>query len=275
MTTDQSLNQNQLQEASGIVDAGVTAALGSQSAELYRPHEQTLPRPDYGTAVMETYGDQGVAYLGGLVLESSELSDLHSLAWHNMRIALGRVGTDNRVLWYPAAILPEASAVYLETDIIRDPANNGAFSELQHLGLDNAYLTATSDAQHGKSNANTAESKHGLILASQPAPSGIHQTVHTIDRSGDFTTVANARGLQDIGVKGRTRQVRPRVIRLPKVYSVAIRPEFQPANEPLFGLQSISAQQLLIAGTLAAATSRGLRVNVENNITEMVSRPAS
>lgn len=268
MNNEQLLNRNQMQEAAGLVDEAVDIALGNAAAEYYNPNSQSLPHPNYIRSLYDTYGDMGGDLLGGAEFDPTEFEDLRQSCWHNMRAAVALLSSDNRVMWFPATILPDARVAYLSEDMIQNPASHGNLSEIQHMALNNVYLTETSSADHSGT-ANAAESKHGLILASSAKPTGIHNAVHTMDRGGSFVTKAGSGAIHDIGVGDSIRRVRPVVIPLRRAASLVIRPEFQPPQEPAFGLE-ISDQQLLIASTLAAAHSRKQAVGLERNITAMV-----
>lgn len=264
-------NDDQMADAVGSVEDQVTSSLGSDREAYFNTGSQDLPRPNYDAALYRSFGDYGIAYGKGVQMEMSDTADRLTLGgaeWQNMRVAVARVTRDNRLAWYPGTIGPNGTAIYLESHLMADPNAKGDFTEIESLALDNAYLTEASSAKHGQGATNAAESKHGLVLASRANALDIHSTVHDLDGRGNFTN--NNAGVQDIATANGTRQVRPRVIDLSMAHTIAIRPEFQPESEErLFGLD-VSPQQLLVAGTLAAARSRQVKVNISENITRMI-----
>lgn len=264
-------NNEQMADAVGTIDDHVTSSLGSERETYFDTTSQDLPRPGYHEALYRSFGDDGIEYAKGVQMEMSDAADRSTLSsneWQNMRVAVARVTKDNRLAWYPGTIGPNGTAIYLESHLMSNPNAKGEFSEIESLALDNAYLTEASSADHGQSTTNAAESKHGLVLASRANDFDIHSTVHELDARGSFTN--NNAGVHDIATANGTRQVRPKVIDLSMAHTISIRPEYQPEpEEPLFGLH-VSPQQLLVAGTLAAARSRQVKVNIGDNITRMI-----
>lgn len=264
------LSNEQLIDAAGTVDEQIDGSLGSERDTFFNTESQTIARPNYEVSLYKSFKDDGLMYRNSLEMDMNDQADRNELTqehWHNMRAMVGRFTLDNTMVWYPGTIGPDGSVIYLESHRITDPAKQGPFHAIQHDALDKAYLLESSSAEHGDV-TNAGESKHGLRLASSESPLSVHDSVHSAD-VGNFTN--NTKTVHDIRTGNGELKVRPNVIGLGQAHTLIFKPEFQPEGPNAFGLE-VSPQKLLIASTMAAALSRGSKVNVGDNISAMAER---